>query len=380
MRRALGEPRRDWQARVESQGLVYHTPLGVPYWDESAHYVFKRGEIDVLEAATAELQRICLDAAQHVIDHDRFAEFGIPPNVVAAIKQSWDTEPPSIHGRFDLAYDGSGPPKLLEYNADTPTSLLEAAVVQWYWLQDVSPNDDQWNSIHERLVEKWRELKEYLWAPVYFAHVDAREHEDLMTVTYLRDTASEAGLGTLGIAMSEIGADDGRGEFVDLAGSRIASIFKLYPWEWMVHEAFGQRMLESLERQQIQVIEPIWKMLWSNKALLAVLWELFPHHPNLLEAHLNERGSLRSFAKKPLMSREGANVTLVRDGSVVATMDGDYGDEGYVFQELAVAQIDGKYPVIGAWVVDGVPAGMGIRESDTPITGNLARFVPHRLI
>ena len=73
-------------------------------------------------------------------------------------------------------------------------------------------------------------------------------------------------------------------------------------------------------------------------------------------------------------------MTLVRDGSVVATMDGDYGDEGYVFQELAVAQIDGKYPVIGAWVVDGVPAGMGIRESDTPITGNLARFVPHRLI
>ena len=380
MRRARSDPRREWQARVESQGLLYHTPNSVPYWDESAHYVFKRGEIDVLESATAELQRMCLEAAQHVIDRDRFREFGIPRNVVTAIKQSWDAEPPSIYGRFDLAYDGGGPPKLLEYNADTPTSLLEAAVVQWYWLQDVSPQDDQWNSIHERLVEKWRELKEYLWAPLYFAHVDAEQHEDLMTVTYLRDTASEAGIGTLGIAMSEIGADDARGEFVDLAGARISSLFKLYPWEWMVNEPFGLRMIESLERQQIQVIEPIWKMLWSNKAILAVLWELFPNHPNLLETHLDNRRSLRSFAKKPLMSREGSNVTLVRDGSVVASIGGDYGDEGFVYQDLALTQIDGKYPVIGAWVVDGVPAGMGIRESDTPITGNLARFVPHRLI
>ena len=380
MRRARSDPRREWQARVESQGLLYHTPNSVPYWDESAHYVFKRGEIDVLESATAELQRMCLEAAQHVIDRDRFREFGIPRNVVTAIRQSWDAEPPSIYGRFDLAYDGGGPPKLLEYNADTPTSLLEAAVVQWYWLQDVSPQDDQWNSIHERLVEKWRELKEYLWAPLYFAHVDAEQHEDLMTVTYLRDTASEAGIGTLGIAMSEIGADDARGEFVDLAGARISSLFKLYPWEWMVNEPFGLRMIESLERQQIQVIEPIWKMLWSNKAILAVLWELFPNHPNLLETHLDNRGSLRSFAKKPLMSREGSNVTLVRDGSVVASIGGDYGDEGFVYQDLALTQIDGKYPVIGAWVVDGVPAGMGIRESDTPITGNLARFVPHRLI
>jgi glutathionylspermidine synthase len=36
-----------------------------------------------------------------------------------------------LYGRFDLAYRGDGPPKLLEYNADTPTALFEAAVVQW---------------------------------------------------------------------------------------------------------------------------------------------------------------------------------------------------------------------------------------------------------
>lgn len=79
-----------------------------------------------------------------------------------AIVWSWNEEPPAIYGRFDLAYDGIHPPKLLEYNADTPTALLEASVVQWYWLQDVFPKDDQFNSIHEHLVAKWKELKDYV--------------------------------------------------------------------------------------------------------------------------------------------------------------------------------------------------------------------------
>ena len=61
---------------------------------------------------------------------------------------------PSIYGRFDLRYDGAGPAKLLEYNADTPTTLLEASILQWNWLKDTHEGDDQWNSLHEKLVER----------------------------------------------------------------------------------------------------------------------------------------------------------------------------------------------------------------------------------
>ena len=106
------------------------------YWNESAFYEFTAKEVDVLEAATNELEAMTLAAAQHVIDNRLYSRMGIPEIAVPLIERSWEAEPPSLYGRFDLAYDGSGPPKLLEYNADTPTSLLEAAVVQWYWLQD----------------------------------------------------------------------------------------------------------------------------------------------------------------------------------------------------------------------------------------------------
>jgi glutathionylspermidine synthase len=331
-------PRAGWEKTVEEQGLIYHHTNDGVYWDESAFYAFTRREI---------------------IDKNRFAEFGIPAAAADAIVWAWNAEPPAIYGRLDLAYDGGHQPKLLEYNADTPTALLEASVVQWYWLKDTQPGADQFNSIHERLVGKWKELKDYLAGCLYFAAAEDVQAEDLMTAALL---------------MKDIGWDATARQFVDLGNLPIQSIFKLYPWEWLVHEEFGSNLLETY--RNVQWIEPIWKMLWSNKALLAVLWELYPNHPNLLPAYLDGPRDLTRYVKKPKLAREGANITLVGDSTIETK--GDYGEEGFVWQALAPMPIfEGNYPVIGSWLVDGVSCGMGIRESAGPITDNTSRFVPH---
>ena len=81
---------------------------------------------------------------------------GLPPRALELAKASLESDPISIYGRFDLRYDGQGPAQLYEYNADTPTGLIESSVAQWYWLQDVHPERDQWNSLHERLIGAWR--------------------------------------------------------------------------------------------------------------------------------------------------------------------------------------------------------------------------------
>ncbi|MEO7716781.1 MAG: glutathionylspermidine synthase family protein [Capsulimonas sp.] len=376
MQRIAISPRPDWQAKVEALGLVYHSTDGKPYWNESAYYRFTARQVDEIEAATNTLHAMCLEAAQHVIDHNRFAELGVPPAAVETIKAAWEAEPPSIYGRFDLAYDGISPPKMLEYNADTPTSLVEAAVVQWRWLTERFPDADQFNSIWEGLVEKWTELKTggYLTGtPLYFTHV--KSTEDLMTVTLLRDTAQEAGLITQGIHINDIGWDTGARRFVDLQGHPMKSIFKLYPWEWLLAETFGQNALATYP--QVQWIEPIWKVLLSSKGILPILWELYPNHPNLLEAHFGRSHEMRYYVKKPLFSREGANVTI-KDDTGLTRSEGNYGEEGYIFQALAkIPNFDGNRPVIGSWVIDGAARGMGVRESDGPITDNLSRFAPH---
>ncbi len=369
MRRLELTPRADWVRKVEEVGLIYHHTTEGPYWDESAVWEFEAREIEEIERATHDLHQMALAAARRVIDEERYAELGIPPAAVPLIKAAWYAEPPALYGRLDLAYDGINPPKLLEYNADTPTTLVEAAVAQWYWLQDVSPSADQFNSIHEGLVEKWTELAP--WAPVHFAHVDTTDGEDLMTVTYLRDTAQQAGLATYGLAVQDIGWD---GEyFVDLDDSLIRTLFKLYPWEWLVHEAFARHLPGT-----VTWIEPIWKMLLSNKGILAVLWEMYPDHPNLLPAYLDGSRDLLRFVKKPLLSREGSNVTIV-DGVFTEANDGDYGEEGFVWQQIA--SLPKHDAIIGSWLIDQTARGIGMREPKrgTRITTNMARFVPHRM-
>ena len=374
MRRETTIPRAHWRSEVEKLGLVFHHSGGQLYWDESVFYRFTLPQVDVLEDTTNELSRICIEAVEYVIKNDLFLRLGIPSEAIPIVKWSWENSQPSLYGRMDLAYDGIHPPKLLEYNADTPTTLLEASVVQWWWLLEKFPQEDQFNSIHERLVSTWTKLKGRFHGPLYFGHMDTGSGEDLMTVTYLRDCAEEAGISTKEITMSEIGWSPNAG-FVDSDENEISSIFKLYPWEWMLSEEFASHLLETYRR--MNWIEPIWKMVLSNKGILPILWEMNPGHPNLLDAYPDAPRTLREYVRKPLLSREGANIRLKTKDRVIE-IPGPYGREGYVYQAVAlIPSLDDRYPVIGSWIVDGQAAGIGIRESATPITDHGEKFVPH---
>lgn len=374
MKRFTTPVRPNWEKTVESQGLIYHTAEGVPYWDESAYYEFSPQEVDVLEKATNDLHAMCLEAVQHVIDNKRYAELQIPAVAVPLIEKSWNDEDPAIYGRFDFAYNGEGPPKMLEYNADTPTSLLEASVIQWYWQQDKFKDTDQFNSIHERLIAKWKELSDYLkTSNLHLAYMDS--YEDYMTVSYMADVATQAGLKTKTIPIEQIGWDRKDKMFVDEQMYSMANIFKLYPWEFLLKDEFGQHIAETSE--STFWIEPAWKMILSNKGILPILWELYPNHPNLLEAHFSPE-KLPWHVKKPFYSREGANITINTEIEEIAKSEGTYGEEGYIYQDVALLpKFDGNHAVIGSWVIDGESAGMGIRESKSLITNNLARFIPH---
>ncbi len=386
MERHRSAPRPDWQERVSAQGLVFPTtrlPDGreVPYWDERANYVLTADEVDVLESATERLHGMCVEAARFLAT-GAMGNLGLPAGTLRRAGESLASEQPSLIGRFDLRWDGQEPPKLLEYNADTPTGLVESAVAQWYWLEDLHPDRDQWNSLHERLVLAWENIAPRLApGPVYFAHhEDETTGEELMTVTYLRDTADQAGLPTESITIGRIGWDTSLLAFVDEEYAPIRTCFKLYPWEQMLAEEFG-RFVEAVPRSELATtwLEPVWKVLPSNKALLAALWHLFPDDELLLPAYLDDPGPLKEWVAKPLHGREGDNVRIHAEG-VRETHDGPYGSEGWCYQQWApLPEFEGNKAVVGSWVVDGLAAGAGIRESDGWVTDYYARFVPHVL-
>lgn len=353
---------------------MYHTADGVSYWDESAYYSLSKFEIDTIERATYALWEMCLELVQHVIDQRLFALFMIPESYEDIIVRSWDDDWPSVYGRFDLAYDGVGPPKLLEFNADTPTSLVEASVAQWHWLKETDPDGDQFNNLHDRLIEAWQSVKSKLRGPLHFAAIQSNV-EDFITTEYLRDTAIQAGLETSYLDMEAIGWDRNKKRFVAPGNIPIQQIFKLYPWEWLVKDDFGVHVPTATT----QWIEPPWKMILSCKAILPLLYQMNPQSPFLLPAWFEAPAS-GDYVRKPVHAREGANIQVVQRGSTVLETTGDYDTAASVYQQLApLRQFDGRYPVLGSWIVNGWACGLGIREDDQMVTQNTSRFIPHRI-
>lgn len=384
MKREASSPRPNFEAEAKKIGFDYAYADGEPYWEESARYVFSLAEIeDRLEATTAELNALCLSLVEKVVKQDDLLRrLRIPEFAFDVIRTSWIMRDPSLYGRFDFVYDGKSDPKLLEFNADTPTSLYESSVVQWHWLQsqiargELPPNADQFNSLHEKLVARFGEV-----ARGRLLHLCcmSKSAEDAGTTTYLAECAREAGLATKLLDISGIGLR--REEFVDPDRRKIDLLFKLYPWEWMFADPFGKSPAVGRTR----FVEPPWRMILSNKGALALLWDMAPGHKNLLPCYFEDDPRAKElgahYARKPLYSREGADVELIDGGCIARGETDGYGKEGYVRQALCPLPVfDGRRPVLGCWLVGDAPAGLAIREDRALITSNRSRFVPHAIV
>ncbi|MBJ7483840.1 glutathionylspermidine synthase family protein [Brevundimonas sp.] len=383
MQRIKLSPRPDWQAKAEAVGFTWHHDSGQIYWDEAAAYEFSLAEIeDGIEAPTAELHAMCLDLVDEAVKSERLmTQLDIPEAMRDYVAESWKRNDPSLYGRFDFAYDGTGPAKLYEYNADTPTSVYETAVFQWLWLEDqiaagVLPQGaDQFNSLHEKLVERFGAI----FPEGGFVHFSSDPDfvEDRQTVRFLEDCAKQAGLEPQFVAIGDIGLNaDGR--FVDHENFLIGAMFKLYPWEQMLRDDYAKPLPDA----EVTVLEPAWKSILSNKGMLPLLWERHAGHPNLLETYFESDPAHTtlgtSYVRKPLFSREGANVELVKDGRKSSVLDGGYGDGAWIRQALhAPPKFDNRYVIVGSWVVGNEPAGIGLREDRGRITRNTSRFLPH---
>ncbi|MEO8670806.1 MAG: glutathionylspermidine synthase family protein [Tahibacter sp.] len=386
MRRLVVAERADWRDTANRLGFRFHTIDGEPYWDERAYYAFNLAQIENdLEEPTAELHAMAMGLIDEIVASQELMErLAIPESYRDWIAQSWRQRDPHLYGRMDLAYDGSAPAKLFELNYDTPTALYEAAFFQWVWLEQqkergvLPAGADQYNLIQDLLIEALGTIAPDLPKPLYFSAV-RDSPEDQGTIAYLRDCAEQAGIATRSIAIEDIGLSaDSR--YTDLDNNVIAALFKLYPLEFLFAERFGP----ALPRSGIRLIEPPWKSLLSNKGILPLLWQKHRGHPNLLEAHFESSGDAplaAGWVRKPLYSREGANITLRLADGTEHSAPGPYDDAPWIRQAThALPCFDGNYAVIGSWVIADRAAGIGIREDSTLITRDTSRFVPHAIL
>jgi glutathionylspermidine synthase len=384
MDRVAISPRPNWQQTAQELGFHFHTINGAPYWIDDAYYRFSLTQIERdIEDPSQELHAMAMDFVSDAIKSEAILEsLQIPKAFWDYIAQSFINGDAHLYGRMDLAYRGNSPAKLLELNYDTPTSLYESSYFQWVWLEQqiaraqLPRTADQYNLIQEQLIERFAWLANSLRAPLYFASMkDAPE--DRGTILYLADCAKQAGLASQIINVEDIGLS-AENWFTDMEDRVIASLFKLYPLE----QLFADRFAAALPLSRLRLLEPAWKALLSNKGVLVHLWRRHPGHPNLLEAYFAQaqQAPAAGFVKKPLLSREGANVAVhLPEGEVVST-DGPYQGRAIVQRYQPLAKFGSYHAVIGSWVIGDRACGIGIREDTSLITQDTSRFVPHVIL
>jgi glutathionylspermidine synthase len=368
--------RKDWEKIVVSQGFdFYRNDLNSPYWIEGKYVAFTSEQMEELKCAIQSLHDLCIKAVGIIVEsEDLMKRMHIPRTMFPLIRQSWSTQRHMyIYGRFDLLIEeGTGVPKMLEYNADTPTSLLEAGSIQKLWAKDVGKI--QFNEIEERLVERFIEIGKSLNEETLYFTCISQHMEDAGNTRYMMKCAEKAGITCKFIYIDHIVYASDLESFVDEQDSIIKYIWKLYPWEWLEKEQFFNHI------DCFTVIEPAWKLILSNKCLLPMLYELFPQHKYLLPAYFTEQELIHKhdYVAKPIYGREGADIVIYKDGKKIESkVKLDYDKDGYIYQKFCESLLDNV--VVGGWVVGDVAAGVSVRQDEGLVTTNTAHFLAHAI-
>ncbi|GAA4379284.1 glutathionylspermidine synthase family protein [Hymenobacter koreensis] len=374
--RALG-----WDWAVEDACAAYLATEAVQLTERQAE--------ELLNAADT-LYDMLVQAIPDPIPDDLLQLLAIPQNLWGAVRHSWNDERHwHLYGRFDLASTPEGP-KLIEFNADTATSLPETAVVQWASLVAAGHKDEQRqaNGLFEGLegqLREWRELNPDLDPSLLLVHLPGSA-EDETNCAVVAEAAREAGFAAVHLcpvdAMQVSVTGEERGvwaQIEDEQWQRFGFMFKLVPWEILADEEpeLTADLVQLLQSRDVIIANPAYTLLFQSKGILAWLWQVFPHHPLLLEAAMEDLSG--HFVRKPLLGREGQNVAEVDNGRLTSSVPGEYDQQPQVRQRWADLPTDAqgrKYQAGVFWAGEG--CAIGFRRERGVIT-NLSEFVPHIL-
>jgi glutathionylspermidine synthase len=379
-------------AFLEEIGFSWHTD-----GDESAYIAdeileITSGQAEAYYEAANELYDMFIEAGEYVIENDLLHEIGIPFNLVEAVKMSWENDVHwHLYGRFDLAGGIDGKPiKLIEFNADTPTALFETSIIQWALLKANGMDESgQFNNLNEALSENFKRVvmldgdteefgKYYEGWKMLFSSIKGNDEEE-STTRYLQTIANESGFNTEFAYIDDVEFSGEEGIFYN--EEQYAFWFKLIPWEDIAIDEGELALLltEIMENQQAIILNPAYTLMFQSKAMMKIVWDLFPDHPLLLETAYEPLED-RAYVEKKIFGREGANTTIVdENGDLLASRDGEYEGHTSIYQAYAQLPVDASGHSYQAGVFFAYEGcGLGFRRGGL-ILDNMSKFVGHAI-
>ncbi len=347
-------------------------------------------EAEAYHEAGIRLYELFCDAADYVVEHNEFEALGIPANLIPLIKHTWEDDR-HVHliGRFDFAGGIDGLPiRLIEFNADTPTSIPETAIIQWASLRANGLDEDrQFNTLYDALTENFRRMglwNQELEHRILFSTLrDAPEDEH--NVSLLMEVAREAGFEVEFAYVDEVTFSAEEGIFIeDREGGwkQCPFWFKLIPWEYIAYDEpeLAELLTKIVERRLAVVLNPAYTLLFQSKGILKVLSDLFPEEALLLKTSFRRPSNPgKGYVEKVIFGREGSNVVIYGpDGEPLSERGGEYGHYPSVFQAKAQLALDREgYHYQAGLFFAWEPAGLGFRRSRDLIMDDRSQFVGH---
>lgn len=377
---------------LEQFGFGWHTDSDESKYIADELVVVSDREAEAYYEAVNELYDMYATAAQHVIDNNLFFDLGIPFNLIDAIKKSWENDVHwHLYGRFDVAGGiGGSAIKLIEFNADTPTSLFETAILQWALLKHNNMDEErQFNNVYEAIRDNFRRLvtlfddpetfeKHYDGWKILFSSISGNIEEE-QTTRLLQQMAIDAGFESGFEPLGGVKFDD-EGIY-DSAEEPYEYWFKLYPWEDIAIEEpeLATQLTTIMQNQKAILLNPAYTLLFQSKGMMKILCDLFPDSPYLLKTSYEPLKGLQQVEKR-MFGREGANVRIMdASGSVIDANDGPYGNFKPIYQEYVEFPKDTNGNSYQAGVFFAYEAcGLGFRRGGK-ILGNMSKFVGHVL-
>ena len=131
-----------------------------------------------------------------------------------------------------------------------------------------------------------------------------------------------------------------------------------------------------------------WSRVQENpellKAILPVLWQLFPNHPLLLKSsfELNEDLKSSGYVEKPIVGRCGSNIKIFdRDENLLESTEGAFESRDQIYQELfELPHIDGQYVQVCTFSAAGVYAGSCVRVDTAMVINEHSDVIALRVV
>ncbi|WP_228730320.1 bifunctional glutathionylspermidine amidase/synthase [Shewanella yunxiaonensis] len=352
--------------------------------------------------ATNELHLMYLHATERVLrDDELLSNFNIPKVLWPRLRRSWQTRRHQmINGRFDFCITHKGL-KVYEYNADSASCHTEAGLIQGLWGKQAGDVDgyDAAEDLLSALVEAWRHSDAS--GTVHILQDDDKEEN--YHALFMQRAMTQAGISSKIVrGLQQLHWNDA-GEVVDKDGEAINCVWKTWAWETALEQIRAEcedddrappirtgtpntpvRLVDVLLRPTVQVFEPLWTLIPSNKAILPVLWSLFPHHRYLLDSafELTDELKQHGYVIKPIAGRCGDNISLVdKHEQQLGQTEGRFAHQQQIYQELwRLPKIDGYRVQVCTFAVGGSYGGSCVRVDDSLIITTDSDLLPLRVV